>query len=230
MKLSFNCPIDVNDLTNNACDLCSRTLIDCTNKSTNEIQSLVQGNNKFCGIFKSSQINNRDQSQITALFKLAFMWVFVFGLNSAKASEIVVSENYQTTEIADSVVTDSTNSFTKINIHVHDTNLEPLPFTTVVVTKFDGQKFYAQTDWNGNAIINTPLIKSGEVVTVELRNIGYQTTIINSVIVKPDMKLDLKLESLEVILVGLLIIDYYPPLIPKDPYDFNRTIINPNEK
>lgn len=230
MKLSFNCPIDVSDLSNNACDLCSRTLIDCTSKSTNEIQSLAQGNNKFCGIFKSSQINNREQSHLTVLFKLAFMWVFVLGLNSAKASDVLVKENYQTIEIADSVVTDSTKTYPKVKIHIHDKNLEPLPFTKVSITKSNGQIIYAVTDFDGNVILNGPNFKDGEILILEVRCIGYQSLIVKNVIVKNELTIDLKLESTENFLLGYVIIDVYPALIPKDPYDFNKTTINPNQK
>ena len=88
-ELSFNCPEDPTKMERIRggfkCDLCSHKVIDFTGMSNVEIQEVLNGQKgkKTCGIYKRGQLVNPERSRQFSIFKLAFVAVFVLGMNTS---------------------------------------------------------------------------------------------------------------------------------------------------
>lgn len=221
MDITFNCPLSVEDLSNNHCAVCQHKLIDCTRKSDQEIISLASQSEKFCGIFKASQISNRNRSFNQALFKIAFVFVFVLGLNEAKAS-CILNQDTPTSHASfeNTTVSDTLEKQPVLQGVIKDDAGELIPFAKIVVETSNGVRFMAVSDLNGAYKISLVNIPEGTLVSVHVISYGLQSVKIINVPVELITTVDVTMKAHEeMIIIGLII---SPQLIPSDPYDFGK--------
>lgn len=231
MELLFNCPLPLNELSGNQCDLCQHKVVDCTSKTDTEINLLATKTSKFCGIFKSSQINNRQQSINHSAFKLAFLFVFILGFNQAKAATFIQQNLEKFTEDSTLVsVSDTLADSPVLKGVVSDENGEPLLFAKIIVESEVGIRIYTITDHLGAYKISLKDIPLGSMVSVTCNFIGLMPSRVTEVKIDCITNVDITMhEEDDMYIVGIIISPQYQH-IPSDPYDFGKHKVVVNER
>jgi hypothetical protein len=231
MELLFNCPLPLNELSGNQCDLCQHKVVDCTSKTDAEINLLASKSSKFCGIFKSSQINNRQQSVNHSAFKIAFLFVFILGFNQAKAASFIQQNLEKFTEDSTLVsVSDTLADSPVLKGVVTDHLGETVPFARVIVEVDTGTFFMTKTDVDGFYKISLHKIPLGTIVNVTIKSIGPETVVVTNVQLNQTTTVNTTLEEPGELLIMGLIFDPGSQQIPRDPYDFGKQKVVVNER
>jgi hypothetical protein len=231
MELLFNCPLPLNELSGNQCDLCQHKVVDCTAKTDAEINLLATNTTKFCGIFRSGQINNRHQSANNSAFKLAFLFVFILGFNQAKAATFIQQNLEKFTEDSTFIsVSDTLAVSPVLKGVVRDENGEPVLFAKIIVECAVGIRFYTMTDHLGAYKILLKDIPIGSLASVTANFIGLTSSMVTEVKIDCITNVDITLiEDTDLRIVGILI-TLTELHIPKDPYEFGKHKVVVNER
>lgn len=210
MNLEFHCPMTQSDLdVKNNCFLCRKTLVDCRDKSTDEIYAL-QSVKSFCGIYSPNQISNGNSSLLKAAFRMAFVCVFLFGWSSndlfAQSDSITVRNE---------IVKDSMITFTG---SVRDQDGELIPFARVVVGH-DSLLYFARSDFDGNYSISVPKEALNNSTIMQCSFVGCEKVEVklNEIL---NQQYNFILGHGSAIICGIIINDGIRN--PFDPYDFNK--------
>jgi hypothetical protein len=230
MELLFNCPLPLNELSGNQCDLCQHKVVDCTAKTDAEINLLATKTNKFCGIFTSGQINNRHQSTNNSAFKLAFLFVFILGFNQAKAATFIQQNLEKSTEDSTFIsVSDTLADSLVLKGVVTDEYGEPVLFAKIIVECAVGIRFYTTTDYLGAYKILLKDIPIGSMASVTCSSLGLDTSMVIDVKIASITNVDITMnEETDMFIVGIIISPQYQH-IPTDPYDFGKQKVVLNE-
>ncbi|MCC7454889.1 MAG: carboxypeptidase regulatory-like domain-containing protein [Crocinitomix sp.] len=231
MELLFNCPLPLHELSGNQCDLCQHKVVDCTSKTDAEINLLATKTTKFCGIFKSNQINNRQQSINHSAFKIAFLFVFILGFNQAKAATFIQQNLEKSAQVsALNSVSDTLADSPVLKGVVSDENGEPLLFAKIIVESEVGIRFYTFTDHLGAYKILLKDIPLGSMVSVTCNFIGFETSSVVNVKIASITNVDITMnEETCRLIVGIVVSPQYQH-IPTDPYDFGKQKVVVNER
>ncbi len=231
MELLFNCPLRLNELQGNQCDLCLHKVVDCTSKTDSEINLLARKSAKFCGIFKSSQINNRQQSVNLSVFKIAFLFVFILGLNEAKAATFIQQNLENINQLSQLIsVSDTLADSLIVQGVVRDEYGEPVLFAKIIVECAVGIRFYTTTDHLGAYKILLKDIPLGSMASVTCNFIGFDTSSVVNVKIDCITHVDITMyEETDMFIVGIIISPQHQH-IPSDPYDFGKQKVVVNER
>lgn len=229
INLSFNCPESTIDMPKKGdgfyCGSCNRIIVDYSGKSNAEIAALLKkSTEKNCGIFKSNQVRNARQSEVSSLFRLAFSLVFILGLN---ASTVLAQDTMLVIDQADTshVMPISADQIKVMGRIVDESTGEVVMFAKVWV-EIEGHFFYALSDFDGYYEICIPEeIAADKLFDLHVRLVGYNEHVTQGIRVssqKDQVIVNVILSDAE-LLTGILVKEI--DLMPLDPMDFGKTTI-----
>ena len=228
VKMSFNCPENSDEMPKVAdgrfCGSCQKGIVDYTALSKVEIlEKLKSVGKNTCGIFKKHQIVNSNRIEITSRFRMAFMMVFLLGMNT---SELLAQD------------TTTVNPLTILTPHAADTSyiikgqvidvdsiVVPLAIVWVELDSIDSapNRIYARTDFDGNFRLSLPNTIETPI-NLFARSVGFDTSSVQGITFTPFkrvVEVDVTLTEMELNWIG--VINICPPLIQKDPYEIGKT-------
>jgi hypothetical protein len=205
--------------TGHFCSVCSKNVIDFRDFSAEEMRNYFLNHpEKSCGIFHSKQITDSYQMRISSIFRLSFALVFLLGMNSATLF------GQQNTDTLKTEIT--TESKIKISGEVVDES-ESLPFVKIAIYHANNLITTGFSDINGFYALEIPDSMANKDIIVAFKYPGYlehnlhlNTCTLSEITVNADL-----IVMDEPIIVGLYVPDNRR-LIPTDPADFNKIIIN----
>jgi hypothetical protein len=220
-ELSFTCPEDIQSMPATTCGYfcsgCNKNVVDFRNFSPEKIQDYLRSTDgPTCGLFRSDQLKSPVRSVVSTLFRIAFTAVFLFGIGLS---------NLAAQEMQDSTTAQlSQNGLIRLSGKVTDDLYQTLPFTKIVVT-CDSATYYSVTDPDGNYCVDLPGSLTGQTISISARFVGYQEQrVVNITLKAGETVIDFTLAGMEMMLLGG-VIEYYHPIIPRDPYDFGKTSV-----
>lgn len=232
IDLAFNCPENTANMPKRDdgfyCGSCNRMIVDYSGKSNAEIAALLKkSTEKNCGVFKSNQVRNAEQSQVSTLFRMAFSLVFILGLN---ASSLMAQDTTLVVDKSDtsSVVPISTGQIAVVGQIRDESNGEVVMFAKVWI-EIDGHFFYGVSNLEGYYEICIPEeIIADKPLDLHVRLVGYNEHLTHGICVLPQQ--DRVVVNVELSNVGLLTGIMVGgigsrSIIPRDPMDFGKTTI-----
>ncbi len=235
IEFSFQCPESVEDMEKSGdkfkCISCKRKIHDFTKDSNEEFQQKVKDSTEeICGVFRKDQVKNPRTSKMTALFRLAFAMVFVFGmnLNSFAQDSLITAVSNDTIQVLPIQAEEENYTITG-KIRDKETG-EFLPFVKLYIEK-NGEKVAGATSgFEGEYTLIIPKEIVDDLIHLEVRYVGYVPRTIDVVMgSKEKVIYDIELDNHLEMLAGVLIITKTESLIDKDPYSFGKTTISRDE-
>ncbi len=192
IELKFPCPENAGampSVTNGKyCATCSRSIVDYSGKSNDEIRAVLESSGSHCGIFSGNQLSNISRNEVSTLFRFAFALVFFLGMNFATVHSQVCENNPAVTieridpgpvQLSGRIVDEYGNGIKKATILV------------------DGDKndFILRSDENGNIVLDPRFcISENEIIVTvsakdmveeqfiltDFKNGSYQITVVLS--------------------------------------------------
>ena len=154
------------------CANCQKDVINFTTASNREILNHYSKNSKICGRFTKDQLNRnifipKEKSSVWMLITASIITFFGLGSQTAKAQELVKTEQTDKKQLDDSKTVEIKDESSYHGI-VYDENKLPLPGVNVMIK---GTKIITQTDLDGKFSI-----KANKRDILVFSFIGYNTT------------------------------------------------------
>ncbi len=198
---TFKCSRKWEDLTGAGdqrfCDGCAKHVTDLRNKTDDQIAALLDGK-EICGVIQTPRLFNRFASLQAglALASMAFMTVPVFSQSQQEKVDTTRVNTSENKVLITGLLKDSKTG-------------EPIPFGNVVLKKDGVIICGASTDFDGkySFALDTLIVKTNQLVELEVACIGYETIIKKSSVkdlIKNKLVVKMKIGT-ELLSVGLLI-------------------------
>jgi hypothetical protein len=229
IEMSFTCPENIGEMASTEkgrfCDSCQKDIVDYSEMSNEEIQlSLQNTSGAKCGIFKKQQLTNRNRSVVSSQFKMAFILIFLMGMGS---SDLYGQDTLRTFPPAGSYQIIETGYIIEGVVRDEDSLVVPLAklWIEVDTTIAESGKIYANADLDGRYKIEIP---SNVKMPIDLKakSMMHNPSMVTGITFKEgETKLEIDITLFDVIEFHVVGMIYWPPFIPRDPYEMGKTKI-----
>lgn len=230
VSFNFICPKKISDFDKKEsgffCGDCNKSIKDFTEKSNEEIQKIVNNSvSEVCGIVHKQQVNNPLSSRLISNFRIAFLFVFIFGLTAFDVNgQDTIATPIPIVEVATPI-----NNMQIEGYVYEDSDSTALPFSKIKIVQGDEIR-YAKSNLDGYFCVEFDA-NPNEFINVTFISMFRDT--LQVVQIPPDdgyAFLEVYMTTDNVIFMGFIGIIYpNPPLIDKDPYGAGKTVINQDD-
>ena len=233
ITFTYQCPESSADMTRNDngfyCASCSRTVYDFSKLSDREAIRVIETmKGQVCGSFRSNQVQNPFVSRISAMFRLAFAAVFLFGLSAQSFSQDAVVQN----ESLQKKVVEDSSVVLKGQVTDLETG-EVLPIVRVRVMIDSRVVAVSVTDFDGMYRANIPKERIGQCAEIHFERIAFTSHKVVLMIEDQKIMSYHTALSTNTEMFGMVVIekeaDFEADYLRSDPYNFGRTVIGKEE-
>ena len=233
IDLKFTCPQFFSDLipTRNGffCKDCEKCIVDFRGKSKEQINDVVRNSRKdVCGIFDKNQVVRSSSGKIRSRFRLAFIAVFILGLNANNLGA-------QTQIDSSLVLVEKVDLYDNIRVErfVYNHDSIPVPFAKIIISQ--GADLYGvKCDLEGHFALDFKR-NGAAYIRVEVTGIYYDTLIVEQIPTENEkVVLQIYLEYIDDVqhpFIGIVFnsVELEGIKPPHNPYDFGKTSIRHND-